>query len=894
MTTYLSLPSIATVTEQFHAAMISAGLTCAEAIIADGKLHRFHVTNDELGSQNGWYVLYDHPVPAGAFGCWKRSISETWRLPNSDMFSVTEKTQVTQLLQEAKAKRDAEQANIQLAAKNKAQKIWQEAIPEDNQHTYLIRKKVAAYGIRQLDGKLIIPLYNTEQEIHTLQFISPQGKKSFLSGGAKKSHFFVIGTMVESDQPTDKIYLCEGYATGATIHAVTLAPVVIAFDAGNLLSVAEVLKQNYAHSEIIICADNDQWTEENIGVQKAQEAAGAIQAKICIPDFNSGMDVSSKPTDFNDLLQLCGLDEVKRQLEQNTQAVMCLPQCAETKSILPAHYFLTDKGLFYFKEEEHSKSGPTKALWLSSPLSVIAYFRNVQNEGFGLVLEFKDWDHIVHQYLMPFSLLEKEESEYRSILVDKGLRISSHSRAQKLLKSFLKEIKPQVPARLVYRTGWHEQMFALPHTIYGASKQQERLLLQRENIQTPYQISGTLEDWQQHVSIPCIGNSRLIFAISCAFAAPLLYITGDENGGFHFRGSSSTGKTTALLVAASVWGGKAFLQRWRATTNGLEALAALHHDSLLCLDELAQVDPKEAGEIIYMLANGSGKQRANRMGHARDKTNWRLLFLSSGEISLNDQLTQIGKNSRAGQEVRMVNIEADAGAGLGLFETIHQEENPSVFAETLKKSLSQYYGSAADHYLQALTKIDSAMLARNILAWRKDIMDQILPNKCHGQVLRVAHRFALVAAAGELATELKITGWTCGEATQAVQNCFQSWLAERGGTEAYEINAALEQVRHFFELHGDARFVHLNYPNTSEPLIRDRVGFKREGHFFVLPEVFKKDICKGLDWRTTSHLLVEHGWLLPDSGGKFTQVFRLPDGGRIRCYRLTQKMFEAA
>src|SRR3989338_5662629 len=107
----------------------------------------------------------------------------------------------------------------------------------------------------------------------------------------------------------------------------------------------------------------------------------------------------------------------------------------------------------------------------------------------------------------------------------------------------------------------------------------------------------------------------------------------------------------------------------------------------------------------------------------------------------------------------MVDIEADAGKGLGLFETIHQEANANAFAETLKKSLSQCYGSAADHYLQTLTTIKADELFKNISAWRNDIIDQILPNKSHGQVLRVAHRFALVAAAGELATEFKITGW---------------------------------------------------------------------------------------------------------------------------------------
>ena len=430
----------------------------------------------------------------------------------------------------------------------------------------------------------------------------------------------------------------------------------------------------------------------------------------------------------------------------------------------------------------------------------------------------------------------------------------------------------------------------MPNAVYGESH--ERLLLQRESTQTPYQISNSLEDWQRCVSQPCIGNSRLVFAISCAFAAPLLHLTGDENGGFHFRGTSSTGKTTALLIAASVWGNKNFMQRWRATTNGLEALAALHNDSLLCLDELAQVDAKEAGEIAYMIANGSGKQRANRTGHIREKSSWRLLFLSSGEISLSDHLAQIGGRSRAGQEVRLVDITADAGAGLGLFENIQDEPTANAFAEKLKSASHHYYGSAADAFLRSITCENTKTIQQDIQARRHQFIQQVLPDNAHGQVSRVAHRFALIAAAGELATKLNITSWRCGEATKAAQKCFLSWMSERGGPEAYEIKIALAQVRHFFELHGDARFVHLDHPNNSEALIRERAGFKRHGHFFVFTEVFKKDICKGLDWRNISKLLIEREWLLPDSGGKFTQSFRLPDGGNIRCYRFTQKMFE--
>ncbi len=205
----------------------------------------------------------------------------------------------------------------------------------------------------------------------------------------------------------------------------------------------------------------------------------------------------------------------------------------------------------------------------------------------------------------------------------------------------------------------------------------EHYILQHTGaIDHAYRQRGTVESWQEHVARYAIGNSRLGLALSTAFAAPLLYPTGSESGGFHFRGGSSTGKTTALHVAGSAWGGggiRGFIRTWRATSNGLEGVAALHCDALLCLDEIGQVDGRDAGQIAYMLANGQGKTRAGRSGETRPAAEWRLLFLSSGEISLADKIAEDGRGRRiaAGQEVRIVDIAADAGAGLGIFENLH-------------------------------------------------------------------------------------------------------------------------------------------------------------------------------------------------------------------------------
>ena len=298
---------------------------------------------------------------------------------------------------------------------------------------------------------------------------------------------------------------------------------------------------------------------------------------------------------------------------------------------------------------------------------------------------------------------------------------------------------------------------------------------------TPIARAERLEGWQEHVARYAIGNSRLGLALSTAFAAPLLYPTSSESGGFHFRGGSSTGKTTALIVAGSAWGGggvRGFIRTWRATSNGLEGVAALHCDALLCLDEMGQVDGREAGAIAYMLANGCGKARANRDGFARPSAEWRLLFLSSGEVGLADKIAEDGRGRRAaaGQQVRIVDIAADAGAGLGLFEDLHGFASADAFARHLKMAAGEHYGLAWRAFMRLLTK-DFDAIAPTVSGYRDEFIAENCPKGADGQVSRVAARFGLVAAGGEMATAFGVLPWEPGEATKAAARCFADWLA---------------------------------------------------------------------------------------------------------------------
>jgi putative DNA primase/helicase len=213
----------------------------------------------------------------------------------------------------------------------------------------------------------------------------------------------------------------------------------------------------------------------------------------------------------------------------------------------------------------------------------------------------------------------------------------------------------------------------LPDECIRCTTAEEVMLQTSGAIEHSFRCKGTLCEWQDAIARYAIGNSRLAFALSAAFGAALVNPCDAESGGLHFRGASSMGKTTALEVAGSVWGGGepgGYWRSWRATSNGLEGVALGHCDTLLCLDEIAQITARDAGEVAYMLANGSGKSRSARDGSGRRAARWRLLFLSSGEIGLAEKLSEDGRGRQlsAGQQVRIVDIPADAGAGLGIFE----------------------------------------------------------------------------------------------------------------------------------------------------------------------------------------------------------------------------------
>jgi len=428
--------------------------------------------------------------------------------------------------------------------------------------------------------------------------------------------------------------------------------------------------------------------------------------------------------------------------------------------------------------------------------------------------------------------------------------------------------------------GWFGDAFVMPQRQYGGS---EEVVLQVEGVAPEFSSAGDLINWQHNIAARCVGNSRLMFGLSAAFTGPLLRLVGEESGGAHFCGPSSIGKTTTLHVARSVWGIP--LGSWRTTDNSAEAIAAGACDTFMALDEISQANPRVVGELAYMLGNERGKSRMNRNATLRHTFRWRVLFLSTGEVGMAARLLEGGGKARAGQEVRVLEIPADAGKGHGVFENLHGFSNAAELAEYLRLAADRDCGHAAQAFLERIVE-NPAKLAAHLTQSRAEFVADYCPAGADGQVRRACGRFGVIAIAGELATLYGITGWKTGEAEEAVARCWHDWLDARGGAGAAEEREAIDQVRLFLEQHGEARFS-LAWDKENERPVSNRAGFRRSSDsgatYYVLPGVFRREVCKGFDARAVARAMAAKGWLVTEAGRHTTNA-RIPGEGLRRVY----------
>ena len=299
------------------------GLIIPEGTLEVGKLKRVDVDGDRAGSRNGWYSLFTYKLDsgregvAGAYGSWKRHDSQKliWKsrsLPKHERDQIREQVKKQQQLAEFERNKAAKRAAAI------ATKAWNKAA-QAGESAYCNRKGVNAYGLRYGSrGVTIVPMQDLDNNVYGLQLIFPEkgenGKdKNYWPRGLKKEgRFFVVGQL-ERGKP---ICIAEGYATAASIHEATGWPVVVAFDSGNILPVAQAIRSGFSDSPLIFCADDDWKTTDsqgqpyNAGVVAADKAVEKLGGYLVRPQF--GSDRNDKDVDFNDLHARAGIDAVAK------------------------------------------------------------------------------------------------------------------------------------------------------------------------------------------------------------------------------------------------------------------------------------------------------------------------------------------------------------------------------------------------------------------------------------------------------------------------------------------------------------------------------------------------------------------------------------------------------
>ena len=521
--------------------------------------------------------------------------------------------------------------------------------------------------------------------------------------------------------------------------------------------------------------------------------------------------------------------------------------------------------------------------WLCDPLHVDAITRSESEDAnYGRLLRFRNLDGRWLKWAMPSELLAGKADDILAMLIGRGLDMNYPRRNQIIV--YIARQLPTQRTIAATTTGWHgKELFITPLENIGKG---EAIYQAESTADGDYAKGGTLEGWQQAVSTMLPGNPLLQLGIGASLAGPLLEpLNIHAGGGFHMLSDSSNGKTTVVQCAASVWGhGAHFSLKWNATANGLEGIAALRNDSLLALDELGQADPRQVGDVVYSVADGIGKQRAGRSSAARRVRRWRVMLLSSGEVTLETKMAEAGKRTRAGQEVRLVTV--SAARTYGAWDNLHEHDSGATLSDALKKASVLHYGHSGPAFVGAL--IESG--ERDKLPSRLEVIRARFP-AYPGQPARVAERFAIVALALELATDFGLVPLDKGEGTNSMVELFEDWQAVHGEGPS-EDRQILRAIADFIERHGGSRFQSVA---EFENEVRDRTGYweaSPSGMLYLFTRIGLEEATQGFEMSRVVQALDSVGAITKRDTGKNQAMKRLPGNRRVRLYFIDPNRLE--
>lgn len=600
------------------------------------------------------------------------------------------------------------------------------------------------------------------------------------------------------------------------------------------------------------------------------------------------------------------------------------------------HKFTRDADRVYAAEYLGAEGYGPRTPWFAR-LEVVAATRDADGNNRGRLVRFTDADGGVKEIILPDADIVGDAATIRKTLASRGLRFFSMAKnAPEMLTKYLYNCPCAKRMRIVDAVGWYtphgqkKAVYVLPAetitagdvTPEGAAGAEAVRYFSATNTAADWHTRGTAEEWRKTVGALASQSRPLTLAIGAALGAPLARLIGlgYMTGGFHFYGKSSSGKTTLLKAAVSVYGNPekgGRLTGWNDTANSLEAQAAANNDGLLCLDEAstagAGMRSKGAAlaDTIYRLSNGVEKGRLTKSCDARARREWFCILLSSAELTIREAIERGGGVADVGTATRLIDIPINGGEDGGLFDKADAGADAKALWAALADGAHKNFGALGRDWLAFLVANQTALgeRAQGLAAAFSKAVGEVPA----GQHTRAFDRFKLCAAAYGLACEAGILGADATEGVKDIATLYKQWAADYG--EGSQEDARLiERLRE--ACHQDANFPTLTeFENSlSAPAVgRTIMGYQetaREGagkgdaltapvegeggpvrHFnYLLTEAFAK-IRGTVSARAACATLIGKGILIPGSE-KSSQVKKV-NGRARRFYVIDADALEA-
>lgn len=738
------------------------------------------------------------------------------------------------------------------------------ASPE--QSAYLASKGLQCPFPMLSDGSLLLVLKNGAGATTGAQVIKSDGSKRLVAGTVKKGSFCVVN----SGETPETMIIAEGLATALSVQQFRPdATIIAAIDAGNLLPVAQVMRQRYPDAQIIIAADNDiKPGEPNTGKSAAEKAAKAVSGRVALPQ-------SEEKADWNDFQQQHGLEAAAAAFNDS----MYQPEGEKVKPALTVveggkverHHkndmkpYVDERkgGLYWIEPKLDKETGEIteKESWLSATLAVTGIGED-ENERYLVLRWHPEGSDSERTEALPMRDIGEREGWAK--LRAGGLSITAKSSLRAILADHLQRSGNREMWAIASATGWQCGAYIMPDGEVIGEPKTPVLFNGRSAAAKGYTVKGTAESWRATVAMLAKGNPSMMLGIACALAAPLIGVAGADGFGVHLFGGSSAGKTTTGNAATTVYGEPDALKlTWYSTALGLVNEAAAHNDGFMPLDEIGQGSNRRAvADAAYALFNGVGKIQGAKDGGNRDVKRWRAMAFSTGEIDMESYIRADGGKVNAGQLVRLLNVPITKAT------EYHGYADGKAHADAMREACKANYGAVGREWIRLLASQKEASIEAVRAAERRWL--GLLPNEASEQVRRVASRFAVLEAA--LLLSLSLTGWDAQECRDALQHSFNAWVNEFGMGNR-EAKAWVEQAEAFLQRYGYSRYLPYHNTDPRDLPIKDLAGYRvksRSGEemvFHTWPSVFKDEIATGANYIAFAQALADAGMLDKPSKG---------------------------